>query len=304
MKRSIFPLLLALVVTLGGASAQTRELFPYITVPHYISAEGHKTAEWFTLHFWDNYDFSAAESRYAPEANKRGFMEFVHALYSTSPEHSARAIEEMMHKASTSEDGYWYFLEMAEVVLYDPSSPMRNDLLWEMFLRHATGIQSPLDDASKVRYRSLLQLVSRNQQGALATDFIYTLPNGRQSRLYAIDAPFTLIWFYNAGCSECARTKAQIEATGYLEALHRRGLLEVLALYPDGDVEAWRRHLSENPEWWITAYDKGEQIHRGELYDLKAIPTIYLLNSEKRVMMKDPTVEDLLGVLAQLLSNS
>ena len=202
MKRYIFAYLLTLVVLCGGVNAQPREGFPYPIAPSMIG-EGRALAEWYALHFWDRYDFSEAEQRYAPEENKQGFLAFINGLYATSPEYSEKAIGEMMRRAAVSEDGYWYFLEMAEVVLYDPSSPMRNDLLWEMFLRCAVGKSSPLDEDSRVRYRSMLKLVSRNQQGSVATDFVYTLADGSQGRLHNIKSPFTLIFFYNPGCSEC-----------------------------------------------------------------------------------------------------
>ena len=302
MKRYLFALLCAFILPHEGVMAQPTGNFPHVAIPSYIAVES-AAAEWLALHWWDAYDFSQTQKRYAPEANKMGFIGFIHQLYATSPECAEKSIEEMMRRASSDVEGYWYFLEMAEVVLYDASSPMRNDLLWEMFLNHATSSRSPLDEDSKVRYQSLLQLVSRNQEGSLATDFTYTLPNGKQGRLYDIRAPFTLLWFYNPGCSECARAKAQIEATGYLEILHERGIIEVLALYPDGDVAEWRKWLHENPKWWISAYDKGKTIDRNGLYDLKAIPTFYLLNGEKRVMMKDPVIDDLIGVLRNIIEN-
>ena len=297
MKRSIFALISLFLLSAVGAHAQSQADFPYPTLPYYISDEGGAAAEWMTLHFWDKYDFAACETKYGKEVNEQGFFDFLNALYTTTPEHSFVAIGVMMNGAAVSEDGYWYFLEMAEEMLYDPSSPIRNDLLWEQFVRHAVGERSPLDEASKSRYHTLLALVTRNQQGSIATDFTYTLANGTQGRLHKISAPFTMIWFYNPGCGECARTKAQIEATGYLDLLHSVGALEVLALYPDGEVDKWREALPENPEWWISAYDKERVIQRKGLYDLKAIPTIYLLDAQKRVILKDPGVEGLLEVL-------
>lgn len=300
MKTRLFALFSLLLLALGKIEAQPYAQFPYVSAPYAVVDEG-ALAEWYALHFWDAYDFSAAETKYTPETNKQWFLNYITTLYATSPSYSATAIEQMMQKAAKSVDGYWYFLEMAEVVLYDPSSPMRNDLLWEMFLRHATGNNSPLDDVSKERYRSMLKLVSRNQQGQKATDFVFTRADGSQGRLYELKAPFVVIYFYNPGCSECARTKEQIEASGYLDILHQRGLVEVLALHPDEDLTEWRRRLHENPEWWISAYDKGQKINREGLYDLKAIPTLYLLDNQKRVMMKDPTVEDFVGVLGSLL---
>jgi hypothetical protein len=132
------------------------------------------------------------------------------------------------------------------------------------------GDQSPLDEPSKSRYRTLLALVGRNQQGTIATDFTYTLANGTQGRLHKIDSPFTLLWFYDPGCGECAQTKADVVASGYLDMLHSMGAIEVLAVYADGDVAAWRKAQPERPDWWIWAYDKGQVIQNKNLYDLKA----------------------------------
>ncbi len=300
MKRSFFVLIFLFVLSTLGANGQPREEFPFVPVPYYIANDGSSEAEWVALHFWDRYDFAVYESRYEPKANKQGFAVFLNTLYAIPPQLHFDAIEAMMTKAAVSEDSYWYFLEMAELVLYDPLSPLRNDLLWESFVRHAVGERSPLDEDSKGRYRSLLAIVSRNQMGTIATDFVYTLAGGKQGRLHDIKAPFTLIWFYNAGCSECARTKEEIMATGYLDMLHSSGALEVLALYPDDELDKWRNALPENPSWWISAYDKGKVISNKNLYDLKAMPTIYLLDDQKRVIMKDPTVEDLLGVLESI----
>lgn len=299
MKRALYIVVVLLLWASGPVAGQSVGRFSRPQPPAMLSGE-QSEAEWLALHYWDHYDFSRAAEGYDKESNQVAFFDFLSILYATSPEHSRRAIEEMMNRASKSEDGYWYFLEMAELVLYDPSSPMRNDLLWEVFLRHAVGPRSPLDGESRVRYISLLKIVGRNQQGTASTDFVYTLPDGRQGRLYDIDSPLTLIYFYNPGCSECARTRSYIESSGYLDKLHKAGSVEVLAIYPDSDEKEWRKSLNENPKWWITAYDKGEKIRGGELYDLKAIPTIYLLDGQKRVMMKDPTVEDLVRVLGQL----
>lgn len=226
------------------------------------------------------------------------------AVYHTPLSSRATAVGELMDSKAVSEEDYWAVLEMAEEILYDPSSPLRDDLLWEYFLRHAVGEKSPIDEPSKERYRSMLKLVSRNQQGAVAHNFTYTLADDTQGSLHAISAPYTVLFFYNPNCSYCAQVKTQIEVTGYLEMLHEMGLVKVLALYPDGDIEEWRKDLSNNPKWWISAYDKGQKINAEGLYDLKAIPTIYLLDSQKRVLLKDPTTERFLDTLEHLLAEN
>ena len=301
MKRSILLLVSLFLLSVVGVDGQRRADFPYVSVPGYISNEGGVMEEWMALHFWDKYDFASCETNYEKAASREGFVAFLRVLRATSLRCSAEAVGTMMARAAVGEESYWYFLEMAEEVLYDPLSPLREDLLWEHFLRHAVGKGSPLDEVSKGRYRMLLELVCRNQRGMVATDFTYTLADGATGRLHDIEAPYTLLWFYNPGCGECARIKARIAATGYLEMLYSVGAVEVLALYPDEELEAWRGALGENPSWWITAYDKEQTIRHQNIYDLKAIPTIYLLDAQKRVVLKDPDVEVLLGVLEKMI---
>ena len=58
--------------------------------------------------------------------------------------------------------------------------------------------------------------------------------------------------------------------------------------------------MHENPSWWISAYDKGPKILNGDIYDLKAIPTLYLLDGAKTVMLKDAPVEEVVSALADI----
>ena len=64
----------------------------------------------------------------------------------------------------------------------------------------------------------------------------------------------------------------------------------LLAVYPDEDKEEWERHLPDFPKEWINGYDKKLVIKEKNLYDLKAIPTLYLLDKDKKVLLKDATV--------------
>ena len=57
--------------------------------------------------------------------------------------------------------------------------------------------------------------------------------------------------------------------------------------YPDEDIEAWRNYLHTMPRGWICGYDKELRLTSERLYDLKAIPSLYLLDSTKRVIIKD-----------------
>ncbi len=297
--RTIFSTLLILFcLSFQPVKAQPTSKFPYNEPTQMVG--GGETLKWVALHFWDNYDFARAKELYTMQASREGFVVFVQTLYYNPFDVAMEALDGMLGKAAETEDGYWNIMDIAERVLYDPLSPMRNDMLWEQVLLHAISSASPLDDDSKMRYFALYGLVSRNQEGFYSLDFAYTLADGTKARMHDLESPLTLLYFYNPGCSECAHARQQLLSTGYLEELHSLGIIKVLAVYPDGDVDEWRKHLSEHPSWWITSYDDGKVISNDELYDLKAIPTFYLLDREKIVIMKDPSVEALIEQLSYL----
>ena len=83
------------------------------------------------------------------------------------------------------------------------------------------------------------------------------------------------------------------------QELIERKELKVLVLYPDTDLEAWREHLTDYPASWINSYDAEQRIEKEHLYDLKAIPALYLLDKQKRVLAKDCTD---VAYLEQILS--
>ena len=90
-----------------------------------------------------------------------------------------------------------------------------------------------------------------------------------------------------------------MEASPLINELCERNTLAILTLYPDADITAWREHLSELPAGWINAYDKGMVLTTERLYNLNAIPSLYLLDRDKRVVIKDGTsVADIENIVA------
>ena len=256
MKNRLFTTLVALFVlsesllgqALYGGVGQNEQLetadFPRVTAPAMVR-DDQAAVCYEAIHFWDHFPF-ATYSQFTESQLQQTFVEFVVGMRAATPSASAEAMGNLMKGAATNIDCYWFFLELAEEGLYDPNSPMRDDWLFENVLRHAVGSGSSLDETSKMRYRSLLRIVSRNQEGARATDFVYTLPNGAQRTLYKTPADLLLLYFYNPGCPECRNVKQVLTSSGYAEALHNIGLLTVVAVHPDEELDERRAVFAED----------------------------------------------------------
>lgn len=244
--------------------------------------------EYLREHYWDKFDFADTMFIQQIDTSKMLTAFAVYAVGYVPDSLAYKYMPRLMQKASVSKRMYNYFLWLAQTVLYDPNSPLRSDERYIPVLESA--VQSEwLDEYERMPYEYDLEIARKNRVGRLANDFVYTLASGETRRMYSIKADYTLIFISNPGCPMCRDVKEQIISSPMLQELIERKELRVLVLYPDADLEAWREHLSDYPSSWINAYDAEQRIDKERLYDLKAIPSLYLLDNQKRVMAKDCT---------------
>lgn len=244
--------------------------------------------EYMREHYWDKFDF--ADTTFINQIDSTKMLT-AFAVYATGyiPDSLAyKYMPRLMQRASTSKRMYTYFLMLAEGVLHDPNSPLRNDEKYIHVLENAVQ-SSLLDEYERMPYEYDLEIARQNRIGRTANDFTYTLASGRTATLHNIKANYTLIFISNPGCPMCREVKEQITTSPMLQELIERKELKVLVIYPDTDLEAWREHLQDYPASWINGYDADQRIEKERLYDLKAIPALYLLDKQKRVMAKDCT---------------
>lgn len=90
-----------------------------------------------------------------------------------------------------------------------------------------------------------------------------------------------------------------MESSFLINEFSKSNKLKILAVYPDEDLDAWKGHVSVMLKDWINSYDKSVSLKNDEIYDLKAIPTLYLLNKEKKVLLKDATFQQIENYLSQ-----
>ena len=185
--------------------------------------------------------------------------------------------------------------------LSDPNSPLRNDELYIPLLEAI--IASPFyDSTEKVRPRYQLEMAKKNRIGQPAADFTYTLANGKRGTLYDVKAPFTLVYINNPDCHACEELREMMGESLVIANQLKTCKLKIVAIYPDEDLAAWRKHLQETPPEWINGYDAELAMRKEELYDLRAIPSLYLLDKDKKVLLKDCASVDM--VETYLVRNS
>lgn len=178
------------------------------------------------------------------------------------------------------------FSELARQVWSNPNSPLRNDEFFIPVLRTMIG-SGFYDEASVIRYKYQLGLLLQNRPGHRANEIVYTEKDGTTGYLNSIQSEFTLLYFNNPGCEMCGQVSSDLKSSEIISGLVENGMLTVLSVYPDEDIGEWTLHYDEQPSSWIRCYDRGCRIREKGLYNLEAIPSLYLLDRNKRVILKD-----------------
>lgn len=251
------------------------------------------------LHFWDKFDMNDTAQVKNPDIGEQKLADFI-GLLSTTPDSALRdkAVDGMLDKAKSNRPNFDHFIKLYERYLYDGNSPMRNDIVYESVLRYLIKTDL-LSDLEKEAYRPIYKLLLRNKAGQLAEDFSYELANGKKQKLSQTKGKYTFLMFYDPECSHCKETIHQLRDTPQLVQLFEQQQVQVLAIDPWGDRNKWKNYMPEISEKWINGFDAESKILSFNLYDLKASPTIYLLDENKRVLLKDTYLQPVIEYFVQ-----
>ncbi len=240
--------------------------------------------DYLIRHYWDNFDFTDSLSIGNPEAAEQFFVDFVDIASQISIPTAREGITIFMQRSSQNDDVRNFFIDLLDKYLYDPNSPMRNEELYIPVLEYlAASPNARTEDKIRSEYR--LKMALKNRPGNLATDFKFADGIGKIRKLSDVKNEYVLLYFNNPGCSGCREVTTQIAAS----AFSKNPKLTILAVYPDSDLAEWKKAQYEIPAGWINGYSPNGEVMEKELYDLKAIPTLYLFDKDRKVMLKDAT---------------
>lgn len=246
--------------------------------------------------YWKGYDFHDSTNINTPEKGEQSLVNFISLFPQTTPDIVSAAIKTMLAEAKEDPKAYAFFLTQYEKYLYDPNSPVRNDIYYEPVLEFKLD-STKLTATEKTKTETLLALLRKNMPGSTAADFSYVLSTGQSGSLATLTSPVTVLFFYEPGCSHCEEAIEQLRNQPALNSHIANKQLTFLAVYPFGGKDIWKEYQAKIPSNWLNAFDEKEEVLKKGKYDLKATPTIFLLDEQKKVILKDADVRVLLEYL-------
>lgn len=279
------------------ATKDTMHIARYIRpeIPQMMT-DPQQRAFYYVNHYWDGY--SLADTAFIrSDDTEQLFSDFIGALQYVDPEESSTALKRMMSRMEEDSTAYSRFCTLSEKYLYDANSPMRNEDYFIPVLEQMIGSKR-LTEYDKIRPIDQLEQAHKNRPGMTATDFTYVTPKGKSERMSAIKADYTMLFFYDPDCTSCQEFERVFSEMPAFLDMQEKGILRVLAVYPDDNEEEWLLKSSQMPHGWIVGWNKQGDIRSKTLYEIRATPTLFLLDKQKKVILKDATLEQIIRHLS------
>ena len=283
--------------------------FPRAEVPMMITQPQERLA-WLGQHFWDR--FTAPDSLYycdsltvngvpKDELEKQVGV-FATLLQEMPLPEGKRSMErlyeqlEAFQQARPQGNVFPQTVALVSHYLYDPNSPVRSEDLYLPFVsRLATS--ALIDPDYRHGYAWDARMCELNRIGTPAADFVFVDTAGKRRSLYGIKAERILLIFGNPDCHACKEIQETFSQYPELTARIEAGSLKVVDIYIDEDIELWRARMDAYPASWINGYDPSYTIRTDLIYNVRAVPSLYLLDAKKTVLLKDATPEKVLEYL-------
>jgi hypothetical protein len=285
-----FLMVLCLAMGVCGAKAQGGVEFPYPQIPSMMT-EPQQRATYLLMHYWDNVDFNDMKLVANDDFMEQGFVNYLSVLPIVDALTAERSVEAMMKRAEVNGVAYKKLVNIAEKYLFEPNSPMVSDEMYIMFLNQVLKT-SVLSKVEKSRFEYQHRVVMKNRVGSVATDFIYMDKDGKTGSLHQLKAEETLLIFYDPDCDNCTEIIEKLKYDRVLNNKIMSGKLRVLAVYAGDNRALWEQHLAKMPTNWLVGRAVSKIQPLG-LYVLRAMPAIYLLDKDKKVVKKEAVPENL-----------
>lgn len=266
-------------------------LFEYPMAPDSISNLQDRS-DWLMQHFWDGMDF-ANKQTVDQNALNDAFAVYTAPMQFASVTEVNASIDKLISRYSKNPVLSLQFGKAAEEALYGPRAYFWNDELYLKFL-DALVSNKGIKKERKLRYNRQRDLISATMVGKRPPAFDYLTPQGKKSR-FDPTGVITLIEFGDPDCTDCRHARLKMETNVTFGRLIDTGKLNVMFINVDPD-EGWEQKLASYPaKWHVGASDDV-----ADLYDLRATPSIYIVDRNGTVAAKNVDIETAIRTAIEL----
>lgn len=249
--------------------------------------------------FFDNIDFSDERLLHTPVYHNRLRIYFNNVLIQ-HPDSIIREADRVLDKSRANREMFkytvWFITNNAE-----SSQMMGMDKLYVHMLEnyYLSGEVDWIEEDRLERLKQRLEEMKPLLMGEVAPNISIYDPDGEPVVLHDIEAEYLVLYFWDSECVFCREATPKLKEA--YNQLRDRGV-QVFAVNTEKDTGKWLQAIADYPQDWIHGHDIHNKSEFRDKYAIYAIPMIFILDSEKRILAKGIGAEYVAQFLRQEMS--
>ena len=276
-----------------------------IDIPKYpeLSEEDRKQKqyEYYRAHYFDNFDLGDKRAiRSGLIQNKIDF--YTQKLTYPMPDSQIIAIDYLLKKMENNADAFQYYLVY---FLNDAakSKRMGMDAVYVHLVDnyYSTGKATWADEEQLKKLKTQAENIRPTLIGKIAPDLTLWTESGQPVTIHGIESPYTVLFFWDPECGHCK--KATPFVVDFYNEYKDKGVKVLAICTKTGDdiSEYWSTVKERGMDVFVNTADQYLRSRYKSIYDVKTTPQIFILDKNKKILVKKIAGEDLKSVMDELL---
>ncbi|SDX56511.1 Peroxiredoxin [Hydrobacter penzbergensis] len=258
-------------------------------------------------HFWDDVNFNDDRLLRTPFFELK-LDEYFKYYVSPEPDSIIAEVKYILLYARTGKEIYPYLLTKFTNKYMNPEFMGQDKVFVYLFENfYAKGDTVLLNQASRKTVTERAYFLMANQIGQPAPTLNLSDTTGKAVSLYAIQAPFTMIAFWDPNCGHCKEEIPRLDSL-YKAKWRNMGVKVLSVNIYENEIPSWKKFIAAKSlsSDWLQAYEtkeakeateKSGQANYRQLFDIIKTPTFYLLDKDKHIIAKQLSLEQFDDIL-------
>lgn len=253
-------------------------LFEYAVAPEYLQDITAKS-DYLMDNFWNDMNFKAKTVNQS--ALVHAFQVYTSPMRWASKAKVYNSVAALIKKLQKNPSLLLQFTKAAEETIYGPRAEYYIDDVYEMFLESVNN-HKKIKPNRKERYQRQLKAIRTTQLGEIAPQLELTGTDGSPIDLKP-GKHYTLYLFGNGRQSDLRQWLLKLENNVAVERLSEKGDLGIVYCSLGEKNEEEDAQISSVEAPMQAGYVKD----RGEAFDIRFTPSVYLLDSDGKIVIKN-----------------
>ncbi len=276
-----------------------------IDVPDYEELEETerklKQYEYFRAHYFDNFDLNDPRSMRSGLVHQKIDF-FLQKLSYQVPDSQIVAMDYLLGKMDKNAEAFQYYLvhflnESAR------SKRMGMDAAYVYLVDnyYSKGQATWMDKEQVDKLAAQAETLRPTLIGETAPDLLFYKENGEALTIHSIKSDYTVLFFWDPECGHCKKSVPFI--IDFYNTYKDKGV-EILGICTKtgSDISScWSTIKEKGMDIWVNASDQYLRNRYKVIYDVKTTPQIFILDKDKKIIVKKIAGEDLSNVMAEVL---